>query len=180
MSKHWKVSLFENSFKSSPKKNEDKEKRKEYIPPRNKILKKELKEQFGKDNKAYLTFANWVIRNWGGIKNPPSSDKILKNKQNVFKGELSFDSISSFSKVASFLNDTNCAVYDSRVAFTLNWLIFINHLHKNDYNCEKDLGYMKFFQQPNGKNSDMQKHLQPPIFMKYFKVDKNKGWFTKN
>ena len=160
------------------KKFKDKDKGKENIPQKTEFLKKELKNKLKikkNDNKAYLDFAKWVIGSWGGIKNPPSTDKILKYQQNVFDGRLSFDSISSFSKVASFLNDTEYAVYDSRVAFTLNWLIYSNGWY------EKDKGNMKFFRQPSGKNTDMKIHQQKPIFMKHFRVPANNTkWFTEN
>lgn len=146
------------------KKYEDKEKEKE-IPKKTIKIKKELKNHINDDEK----FKKWIVTKWGGINNLPSN---LMEKE--IDDNLDFDSISSFSKVASFIDCEKYAVYDSRVAFTLNWLIFINHWH------EKDGGKMKFFRQPDGRNGKMQKHNQETIFnIKYENYDENDEFYYK-
>ncbi|ENU57800.1 hypothetical protein L291_2288 [Acinetobacter guillouiae MSP4-18] len=70
-------------------------------------------------------------------------DKLTKN---------SFDCISSFSKVASFINPDNHAIYDSRVIYALNWLIF-------NYAPEIELFY-----QPLGRSSELAKYDMQTIF----------------
>jgi hypothetical protein len=56
----------------------------------------------------------------------------------------SFDRISSWSKIASFKNITDNVIYDSRVIYSLNWLIFrFNKKYKTNN---------KYFFQPSGRN----------------------------
>lgn len=54
----------------------------------------------------------------------------------------SFSIISSLSKIASFLDINIFSIYDSRVIYTLNWII----LKTNSYPC------IKYFPQPAGRN----------------------------
>lgn len=147
------------------------------IPKQTIILKQKLKENLGLDwnNKEdYLKFAQWVIHNWGGIPKPPEKKKLFDLRGKLMSGDStnvinSVDNISSLSKVAAFYDDSKYAVYDFRVAFSLNWLIFIYGLHCKSGNG----GKMKFFRQPSarGRNSDMNKkeHRQLPFFQKIFK-----------
>ena len=65
-------------------------------------------------------------------------------------------------------------MYDSRVAFALNWLIFINRWHTEDN------GNMKFFRQPNGRNGNIKKYSQETIFnFKYKNFDENDDFYYK-
>ncbi|ALH96746.1 hypothetical protein AOY20_12800 [Acinetobacter equi] len=64
----------------------------------------------------------------------------------------SFERISSFSKVASFINPTEYVIYDSRVIYALNWLLF-------NYAPEVEL-----FTQPQGRNSELIKYDMQTIF----------------
>ncbi|WP_440871830.1 hypothetical protein [Vibrio diabolicus] len=62
------------------------------------------------------------------------------------KGALdknTFDVISSMSKVASFLDHTKYAIYDSRVIYSLNWLL-LKHTDTNE-----------FYPMPSGRNKDL-------------------------
>lgn len=92
-------------------------------------------------NKFYdISF--WVIKNWGGInlKNEKVKDLVdlfLLNKS------AGFDKIASISKIAAFLYPEDFIIYDSRVAYTLNWII----LSQNAGN--------KYFPLPEGRNSKM-------------------------
>ena len=125
----------------------------------------------------YSKFVEWVVKDWGGIKLDVSKNKdklcelwkkIKTNeKKDGYSDILGFDKISSLSKVASFLDEKKYAVYDSRVAFTLNWLIFINKMHKKD----NSKGKMKFFRQPGGQNSYIDRHSQQTIFNIVYRND---------
>lgn len=72
----------------------------------------------------------WIIQKWGGIqgfkKNSKNDNKITGLYDQVEKRSFSrdiFEVISSLSKVVSFLNPSEYAVYDSRAIFSLNWLL---------------------------------------------------------
>ncbi len=138
----------------------------------------------------YSKFVKWVVKDWGRIRIDVSKNKdkfcelwkkIKTNqKRDDYTDILGFDNISSLSKVASFLDEKKYAVYDSRVAFSLNWLIFINGLHCKD----EKYGKMKFFHQPGEgqeRNSDMKEHRQLPFFKrKYGKESENNKLFFKS
>ena len=159
----------------SPKFKEEISKEKS-IPKQTIILKERLKNElnlYKNNNDVYLNFAHWVIQKWGGIPRSPTDDK-LRSLQKKLRDDNStsviesVDTISSLSKVAAFYDDSKYAVYDSRVVFTLNWLIFINGLHEQD----DPKGKMKFFRQPEGRNLDIKKHNQDTIFcLAYEKFD---------
>jgi hypothetical protein len=74
----------------------------------------------------------WIIQKWGGIqgfkKNSKNDHKITKLYEQLDKGSFSrniFEVISSLSKIASFANPSEYAIYDSRALFSLNWLLLI-------------------------------------------------------
>lgn len=93
----------------------------------------------------------WIINKWGGIRgfksNKRNVEKIKKFKEEIKNGKLSLESfgtISSLSKIASFLEPDNYVIYDSRVIYALNWLILT---------CENSNGInQKYFPIPNGRN----------------------------
>lgn len=108
-------------------------------------------------NNKYNEFENnydldfWIINNWGGIrgfkKNERNIEKINKFKNQIKTTKLTLDSfstISSLSKIASFINPNEFVIYDSRVIYTLNWLILT---------CENQNALnMKYFPIPTGRN----------------------------
>jgi hypothetical protein len=101
----------------------------------------------------------WIIQEWGGIKslkkNNKNNEKLIKFKQQLKTGKLTketFGLISSFSKVASFLEPAQYAIYDSRVIYSLNWLIF------------RYLDNKIFFPQPIGRSSALAKYDMQTIF----------------
>ena len=58
-----------------------------------------------------------------------------------------FETISSLSKVASFLDPEKYFIYDARVAYSLNWLI-LKYENKNIINY-------KYFPMPNSRNKSL-------------------------
>lgn len=101
----------------------------------------------------------WVIQNWGGIgsfrRNERNDLRIKKFLDELNKGTLtrnSFECISSLSKVASFINPDEYAIYDSRAIYTLNWLLF-NHSESS-----------KLFRQPIGRSANLSKYDMETIF----------------
>lgn len=97
---------------------------------RNEALKFKLTEYF-KQNPSNVTDLHfWIINDWGGIRNFKNTEKnrskIRDFKTEVKNGRLtrsSFSTISSLSKLSSFWDSENFIIYDSRVIYSLNWLI---------------------------------------------------------
>jgi len=93
----------------------------------------------------------WIINNWGGIRgfkpNDRNIERIDRFKKQLIKRRLSKDSfstISSLSKLSSFIDPDQFVIYDSRVIYTLNWLILA---------CENQNGlYQKYYPMPSGRN----------------------------
>ena len=81
----------------------------------------------------------WIVSDWGGIK----THKDFKTLKESMKNH-SFDRISSWSKIASFQNINDYVIYDSRVIYSLNWIIF---RFNKKYNKTE-----KYFFQPSGRN----------------------------
>ena len=75
--------------------------------------------------------AKWIVDDWGGIALKDGTpvlnvilDDIRRGYEKNFDIRIS-DRISSRSKVLSFLNPKKYAICDSRVIFSLNWLLFL-------------------------------------------------------
>lgn len=124
-------------------------KKKENLFEQNKSLKENLKKYFNSPDfeQNKLSLINYIINTWGGIqeiKEDEKSGKKVNRKELIFNdiasvkqssAELSTDQIdnmrisgdyiSSRSKVLSFLNPEEYVICDSRVIFSLNWLLFI-------------------------------------------------------
>ena len=114
----------------------------------NVYLKKNLRAALERDTSLELHY--WVIRDWGRIWRFGTSGDVRANKRrfDAFRRQLdrgaltndSFQTIASLSKVASFWNPEQYAIYDSRAVFSLNWLIY-------RFSEDKQL-----FPQPVGRN----------------------------
>ena len=122
------------------------------------MLKHKLSEKMAHERSLETDY--WIIRDWGGIKGfrkNPENDALLKQLPDFLAdGKLPkevFERISSFSKVASFLNPKLYAIYDSRVIFSLNWLIFKNYGNSK-----------KLFPQPVGRNTHLAKYHLDTVF----------------
>ncbi len=120
-----------------------------------------LKENFHRiiSNDKTLKTHYWSIQEWGGIgsfkRNDRNDQRIRSFVAELEKGELtkrSFECISSLSKVASFLEPEKYVIYDSRVIYSLNWLLF-------NYSTDQPL-----FPQPAGRSSDLAKYDMQTIF----------------
>lgn len=122
-----------------------------------------LKQNFARllSNISNLDNHYWIIREWGKIRSfkrdvkGKNDARIIKFTSELAKGRLtrkSFDVIASLSKVASFSNAAQYAIYDSRAVYTLNWL-----LHKWDRS-------RPLFPQPLGRNADISQLDQRTIF----------------
>ena len=124
--------------------------KKNSIYEKNVRLKELIKHKYnGPLENQELNF--WIINSWGGIQNFKLNDT---NEQKIkkFAGQLkinklsaeTFSIISSLSKIASFFDPDNFVIYDSRVIFTINWLIL--NSKPND---------LKFFPMPASRNKNL-------------------------
>lgn len=93
-----------------------------------------------------MDFINWIIKDWGGIR--ATSSKSVEDYESYLEtlkegDNISFKSIASFSKVAGFKNPLAYIIYDSRVAYALNWILLKTSASK------------VFFPMPVGRNSKL-------------------------
>lgn len=85
----------------------------------------------------------WIIKDWGGISTANDTATLVIVNE-FFKTEKpSFNRIASASKVGSYMFPEKNVIYDSRVAYSLNWII----LSENAGNY--------YFPIPEGRNSKM-------------------------
>ena len=110
----------------------------------------------GRKSEQSLEDYYWIIRKWGGINNFGKDDQRIKRFiDELDKEELTpdfFEVISSLSKVASFIDLDKYVIYDSRVIFSLNWLLF-------SYTDKKIL-----FEPPSGRNATLANYDMQTIF----------------
>ena len=115
------------------------------------------------DKKEFINKYQWIISKWGGIKLGDVSK--LDNLVNTFIDNknlginINFERISSVSKVGAFMFPHECVIYDSRVAFSLNWILLSQGITK------------KFFPIPEGRNSEMMRFDVNVIINLIFKGD---------
>lgn len=88
---------------------------------------------------------NWIVKEWGGLKNTSNiKDKVVRALGDIeLKKQCDFDNISSVSKVLSFIDPSKYIIYDTRVAYTLNWILL------------KTGSGTKYFPMPQGRNSKL-------------------------
>lgn len=95
------------------------------------------------DSPLFEQLSQWIIKDWGGIRTAKDEStsqliqEFLKNK------DAKFHRIASVSKIASYMYPEEFVIYDSRVAYSLNWIL----LSQNASEC--------FFPIPEGRNSKM-------------------------
>lgn len=122
------------------------EEKKEYLNGlllRKKIEAK-LLELKNSDAEKFQALCLWIIKDWGGIKGGKEENNIKLIDSFKNKNIISFTRIASTSKIASFMYPKKYVIYDSRVAYSLNWIILAENAGQ------------KFFPIPEGRNSKMQ------------------------
>lgn len=111
------------------------------------ILKKKVNQKlldsYKNDKETFFKICLWIIKDWGGIKT--AKDEQTKELIETFLSETepSFKRIASSSKVGSYMYPEKNIIYDSRVAYSLNWIIL-----------SRNAGDI-FFPIPEGRNSKM-------------------------
>ena len=111
------------------------------------ILKKKINlklHEYYKSNKVlFNNLCLWIIKDWGGILTAKDSDTVQLIKEFLNTDKPSYKRIASVSKVGAYMFPEKYIIYDSRVAYALNWIILSENAGKI------------FFPIPNGRNSKM-------------------------
>ena len=133
------------------------------------ILSRAL-NSYAVDSQQFEMIALWIIRNWGRIN---TGSNTMKSVLEFLKTDRpKFKRIASTSKVGGFMSPTKKIIYDSRVAYTMNWIILSENAGD------------KFFPIPEGRNTKMQAfNLDVLIHLKFadiFKPDKTENWKSRN
>ncbi len=91
----------------------------------------QLKDQFAglwADN-DHLTIAQWIIRDWGGIKTNKEST-IANYVRSIEAGRYpsQLGGVASYSKILAFIEPDKYAIYDARVAASLNGIQLLQNV----------------------------------------------------
>lgn len=108
-----------------------------------KIVGKKLNEYLETNSVEFNKLCIWIIKDWGGIKAVKREETIGLLEEYLRVEKPKFNRIASTSKVGAYLYPQKNIIYDSRVAYSLNWII----LSKNAGNL--------YFPIPEGRNSKM-------------------------
>jgi len=133
------------------------------------ILSRAL-NSYAVDSQQFEILALWIIRKWGRINT--GSDTMKSVLEFLQTDRPKFKRIASTSKVGGFMTPTKRIIYDSRVAYTMNWIILSENAGD------------KFFPIPEGRNTKMQAfNLDVLIHLRFadiFKPDKTETWKNRN
>jgi hypothetical protein len=110
-------------------------------------LKRIISENLSKvrrtDNSLFEKICLWIIKDWGGINTADDTNTLLLINDFLSQGKISFNRIASLSKLASFMYPTKNVIYDSRITYSVNWIILSESAGE------------KFFPIPEGRNTKM-------------------------
>lgn len=108
-------------------------------------LTKIVQNNGSKENK--LNIANYIIKDWGGIRRFDKGEEVVNNFQQIEfsrtmpNHQFDYKGISSWSKYLSIIAPNWACIYDARVAYTLN---VINYISGSNH---------RIFPVPSGRNS---------------------------
>lgn len=85
----------------------------------------------------------WIVKDWGGLRNTQDISKRVNNAISDISTtqKCEFKAISSISKVLSFIDLEKFIIYDTRVAYSMNWILL------------KTKASNIYFPMPEGRNS---------------------------
>jgi len=107
------------------------------------IVGKKLNDTLNSKSELFEKLCLWIIKDWGGIKTANDNDTIFLINEFLHSQKPSFNRIASSSKVGAYLYPDRNVIYDSRVAYSLNWIILSENAGQ------------QFFPIPEGRNSKM-------------------------
>jgi hypothetical protein len=108
-----------------------------------KIVGKKLNDTLKSNTELFDQLCLWVIKDWGGILTAKDNDTLSLIKEFLNQDKPSFNRIASSSKVGAYMFPEKNIIYDSRVAYALNWIILSENAGK------------LYFPIPAGRNSKM-------------------------
>jgi len=106
-------------------------------------IRKKLIEFYPTKKIEFDNLCLWIIKDWGGITGAKDENTLELISQFLNQKEPSFNRIASSSKVGSYMFPEKYIIYDSRVAYSLNWIILSENAGE------------RFFPIPEGRNSKM-------------------------
>ena len=107
------------------------------------IVGQKLNETRKTDKTLFDKLCLWIIKDWGGILTANDNDTINLIADFLKQEKPDFNRIASSSKVGAYLFPEKNIIYDSRVAYSLNWIILSENAGE------------KYFPIPEGRNSKM-------------------------
>ncbi|MDZ7876946.1 MAG: hypothetical protein U5L45_04715 [Saprospiraceae bacterium] len=108
-----------------------------------KIVGQKLNETLKSNADLFDKLCLWVIKDWGGITTANDNDTLTLIKDFLKQDKPNFNRIASSSKVGAYMFPDRNVIYDSRVAYALNWIILSENAGQY------------FFPIPEGRNSKM-------------------------
>jgi hypothetical protein len=128
------------------------------------VLLKEIISDKLVSKKNNLNYYYWIVKQWGGITKFNETDVIINDffKQ-IKNGKIEskfYNRISSFSKIAAFKFPDKYYIYDSKVAYVLNWILL---------KSKKETFY---FPIPEGRNTDLTKNYNMDTIISLFNEGK--------
>lgn len=102
-----------------------------------------LNEFYKSDKKQFDDLCLWIIKDWGGILTAKDPNTIILIDEFLKSENPSYKRIASSSKVGAYMFPDKYIIYDSRVAYSLNWIILSRNAGDH------------FFPIPSGRNSKM-------------------------
>lgn len=108
-----------------------------------KIVGQKLNDALKTNPDLFDKLCLWVIKDWGGISTSRDNDTIGLIRKFLNEDRPNFDRIASSSKVGAYLFPDRNIIYDSRVAYSINWIILSENAGQH------------YFPIPVGRNSKM-------------------------
>jgi len=101
------------------------------------ILTPLLNDSYKNNQTLFNKISLWLVKEWGGIKSGKDDNLIILIQEaisSVQNNELiSYERISSKSKILEFMFPKTNIIYDSRIAYTLNWILLIKFYREHKY-----------------------------------------------
>jgi hypothetical protein len=108
-----------------------------------KIVGQKLNDSFNSNKDLFDKLCLWIIKDWGGIKAKNDEETLKLIYKFLISEKPDFKRIASTSKVGAYMFPDKNVIYDSRVAYALNWIILSENIEN------------RYFPIPAGRNSKM-------------------------
>lgn len=107
------------------------------------IVGQKLNETLKSNRDLFNKLCLWIVKDWGGILTANDNDTIKLIEEFLKQDKPDFNRIASSSKVGAYLFPDRNVIYDSRVAYSINWIILSENAGQ------------QYFPIPAGRNSKM-------------------------